>query len=126
MDAIRTGFSPKVFAGESVLKLDVKRDLPWLDPASQQARDIERFRWFSNDYLAIDPRNPLQIADIRYSLIPSQVAPLWSISLSPAATSGQHVGYVTTRNPDSRQTDLLLAMLRGEGGSTPQRFLGGG
>jgi len=126
VDAIRTGFSPKVFAGDSVLKLDVKRDLPWLDPASQQARDIERFRWFSNDYLAIDPRDPLQIGDIRYSLIPSQVAPLWSISLSPAAAPDQHVGYVTTRNPDSGQTDLLLAMLRGEGGSTPQRFLGGG
>ncbi|MEP4485046.1 MAG: metal-dependent hydrolase [Halioglobus sp.] len=126
VDAIRTGFAPKVFVGDSVLKLDVKRDLPWLDPASQQARDIERFRWFSNDYLAIDPRNPLQIGDIRYSLIPSQVAPLWSISLSPTAAPDQHVAYVTTRNPDSGQTDLLLAMLRGEGGSTPQRFLGGG
>jgi hypothetical protein len=33
---------------------------------------------------------------------------------------------VTQRNPDGRQTDLLWAMLRGEGGSTPERFLGGG
>jgi inner membrane protein len=126
IDAIRTGFAPRVFAGDSVAKLDVSRDLPWLDPASQQARDIERFRWFSNDYLAIDPTDPLRIGDIRYSLVPSQVAPLWSIALSREATPDQHVAYVTQRNPDGRQTDLLWAMLRGEGGSTPERFLGGG
>jgi hypothetical protein len=34
----------KVYPGDSVPKLDLERDFPWLDHKSQQARDIERFR----------------------------------------------------------------------------------
>jgi len=47
IDGIRTGMSVTHIAGESAAKLDVRTHLPWLDQQSQQAKDIERFRWFS-------------------------------------------------------------------------------
>ena len=52
---MRAGWRPRVYQGDSVPKLDIARDMPWLDDSSQQARDIERFRWFSNGYIARDP-----------------------------------------------------------------------
>ncbi len=81
VDAVRASLWPRVFPGDSVPKLDIDRDLPWLDRNSQQARDIERFRWFSNGYIARDPIYTNRIMDIRYSLLPNDISPLWSIGL---------------------------------------------
>ena len=47
VDAVRAGMDVIVCPGASVAALDIARDLPWLDLNSQQARDVERFRWFS-------------------------------------------------------------------------------
>ena len=68
-------------AGGSVPVLDVSRDLPWLGQESRQARDIERFRWFSEDYLALDPKRPNSVIDMRYSVVPNQIDALWGIEL---------------------------------------------
>jgi len=111
VDAVRTGFSPKVFPGEHVLKLVLERDMPWLDRNSQQARDIERFAWFSNGYVARDPVFHNRVIDVRYSLLPNEVAPLWSIELSPQAGPAQHVTYLTHREPGSRSAGDLWEML---------------
>jgi len=88
----------KHWQGERVAKLDVPRDLPWLDASSQQAKDIERFRWFSDDYLAIDSRNPLRVVDIRYSMLPNEITALWGIELSPEAGNESYAQYVTLRD----------------------------
>ncbi|MEZ9417274.1 metal-dependent hydrolase, partial [Vibrio sp. 10N.286.49.E1] len=78
----RVGTSVNVYPGESIAKLNVSSDLPWLDSNSQQAKDIERFRWFSNGYIAQDPSDDLRIIDVRYSIVPNQLKALWSIKLS--------------------------------------------
>ncbi|TCO76728.1 metal-dependent hydrolase [Chromatocurvus halotolerans] len=97
VDAVRTGPNPRIYPGESLPVLDIDRDLPWLDPQSQQARDIERFRWFSMGYITQDPDNPNRIIDIRYSLLPNEMKALWSIQLDPAAGPGDHADYRTHR-----------------------------
>ena len=111
VDAVRAGLTMKLYPGDSVEKLDVTRDFPWLTPDSQQARDIERFRWFSNGYLAIEPGNPYRITDIRYSMIPNEIQGLWSIELSPQARQADHVGYVVSREADDRKLLTFRAML---------------
>ncbi len=126
VDAVRAGLSPKLYPGDRVAKLDVARDFPWLDPASQQAEDIERFRWFSNDYVAMDPLHPNRIIDVRYSMIPNQVNALWSIELSPGAGSEDHVAYRTHRDANSARAELLWAMVSGSAASGRQTSLGGG
>ena len=55
VDAVRAGIGVTACPGTSIPALDTRRDLPWLDGDSQQSRDIERFRWFSDDYLSVDP-----------------------------------------------------------------------
>jgi inner membrane protein len=113
VDAVRARLSPTVFLGSSVDKLDVSRDLPWLDAGSQQARDIERFRWFSNGYIAQDPHNDNRIIDIRYSLVPNEVAPLWSIELRRDAGPLEHVAYITHRDLNDERTATMRAMVMG-------------
>jgi len=111
VDAVRVGLEPQVFPGDSVAKLHIPRDFPWLDMDSQQARDIERFRWFSNDYLAVSPINSKQIIDMRYSAIPNEVRGLWAIELSPTALKDEHVAYEFDRQPSLKRFDKLFQML---------------
>jgi inner membrane protein len=125
VDAVRTGFRPRFYPGESVARLDLERDLPWLEPGSQQARDVDRFRWFSNGYVARDPQHPNRVIDIRYSLLPNEVAPLWSIELDPAAGASVHAAYITHRGGAGERAGSLWAMLRGVPSVGEQR-LGGG
>jgi inner membrane protein len=114
VDAIRAGTEIQVIAGESIQTLNIERDLPWLDMQTQQARDIERFRWFSNGYIAEDPHKPNQIIDIRYSMLPHQATGLWGIQLSPIADSDQHVSYDMFRSNDTQTLQLFWSMLMGD------------
>jgi inner membrane protein len=111
VDAVRAGINTKIFIGNRAAKLDTNRDFPWLDKSSQQAKDIERFRWFSIDYLAIDPNNTNRVIDVRYSMVPNQIAPLWSIELSPSAKPAEHVKYLTNRDASDARLDVFKAML---------------
>ncbi len=111
IDAVRVGAGVKVFEGEVVAKLDLARDFPWLDPASQQARDVERFRWFSAGYLAKSAKVDNFIVDMRYSLLPNRGDGLWGVTLSPAAAPDEHVGYRVTREPDEPTRSAFFAMV---------------
>lgn len=115
VDAVRVGPSPAVYPGDCIEKLDIARDFAWLDLDSQQARDIERFRWFSNGYIAKDPLRENRIIDIRYSMVPNELAALWSIELSRDADASDHVGYETHRDTSGGQSSTLWEMLFGEG-----------
>jgi len=111
VDAVRVGYQPTLFPGSSIEALDIKRDFPWLPKDSQQARDIERFRWFSKGYLAKDPSNPYHIIDLRYSLLPNEINGLWSIKLSPTANKDAHVDFVTKRNASQEHQKKLWQMI---------------
>jgi inner membrane protein len=93
VDAATVGWNKVPIRGASIDKLDVASDYPWLPPDSIQARDIERFRWFSDGFIARNPDNNLMIMDVRYSLLPNELKPLWVIhprpdSQEPPAVSG--------------------------------------
>jgi len=113
VDAVRATLAPKVFPGRALDKLDLARDLPWLDKNTQQARDIERFRWFSNGYVAHDPDNKNRVIDIRYSLVPNEIAPLWSIELRPDAGPLEHVAFITHRDLTDERRATMRAILIG-------------
>lgn len=113
VDAVRAGLAPRVYPGDSVEKLNIARDMPWLNLQSQQARDIERFRWFSNGYIARDPVFSNRVIDVRYSMIPNEVAPLWSIELKPGAQLHQHAAYLVHRNAGGNSLSRMWAMVAG-------------
>ena len=97
VDAIRVLKNASVIEGTSVAQLNLNRDFPWLDVNSQQAQDIERFRWFSNKYLAVDPNDSRRIIDVRYSLIPNRLDGMWGIVLNQDAAADEHVTWTTSR-----------------------------
>jgi inner membrane protein len=112
VDAVKPGlFTPVVWQGDDVRKLDVQRDFPWLDPGSQQARDIGRFSLASAGYLALDPSDSRRIGDVRYSMLPQTIAPLWGIELSPTAGANDHVAYYTKRDNGRAAVGRIAAMM---------------
>ena len=113
VDAVRVGLDTRVYPGGSIAEFNASADLPWLDSASQQARDLERFRWFSSDYLAMDTDNPLLVVDMRYSLLPNEIKGLWGIEFDPGADGDAHVRYRAQRSADSERARRLWAMLKG-------------
>ncbi len=114
VDAIRVGFTTRLYPGDHAEKLDISKHLPWLDPDSQQAKDIERFRWFSSNYLAIDAGDRNLVVDIRYSVIPNEIDALWGIRLDPDADSAAHVGHQMKRKASPERLQKLKRMLYGE------------
>lgn len=114
VDAVRAGGSVTIIEGEHVERLNLTAAFPWLDAKSQQARDVERFRWFSNDYLAIDRDDPSLIVDMRYSHLPNEIQGLWGIRLNPDASVDEHVTWIARRSAGSERFEQLWAMLNGK------------
>lgn len=114
VDAIRVLADARVYPGETARKLDIARDFPWLAPESQQYKDIHRFAWFSNRYLALDAHDPARIIDARYSLVPNEISPLWGIVLRPDADTDEHVQYFTERDTSRARREKFMAMLLGK------------
>ena len=113
-DAVRAGPELTVYPGEFVAKLDIERDLPWLDADSQQARDLARFNWFSQGYLSLDPANPLRVIDMRYSLVPNEARGMWSIWLERNAAAKDHVIMKQDRDTSGPRREKFSRMLRND------------
>ena len=112
VDAVKPGLSKALtWQGTSVAKLNVSRDFPWLDPASQQARDIGRFNLESAGYLARDPNNNYRIGDVRYSMLPTSIAPLWGIELRPKAGINEHVAFYAKRDDPWTAVRRIVQMM---------------
>ncbi|MEQ9109292.1 MAG: metal-dependent hydrolase [Rhodospirillaceae bacterium] len=111
VDAVRAGIAPHIYDGVSVSKLDLSQDLPWLDPDAQQTEDIRRFRDFSMGFVALDPEASNRVIDVRYSFLPNEIGPLWSLEVSPNADSNAHALYQTHRDNPQQNFKRLWQML---------------
>lgn len=115
VDALRMGRRVQVFPGDSIAVLDTEQDLPWLRASSRQAADIERFRWFSDDYLGLDRRDGLRVVDVRYSMVPDEIDALWGLLLDPEAAPHRPVAFFHNSRPTPEQRAALWRMLVGLG-----------
>lgn len=113
VDAIRTLHSSTWCLGESVRIFDYQRHLPNLNKDSQQKKDIERFRWFSQDYLGFDAEKNL-VTDVRYSMVPNQITPMWGLVIDSGRDINEHAIWWTSRGLDQGQLDVFKQMLNGE------------
>lgn len=69
------------------------------------ARDLGRFSWFCDGWIARDPSDPGVIGDARYSLHPDRYVPVWGIRFHPStARPTEWVDRSRTRRGDARQT----------------------
>ena len=115
VDAVKLLWNTKYITGTSIQKLNVKRDFPWLPEDSQQAKDIERFRWFSDGFLAVSTRNPNLIMDVRYSFLPNRINPMWGVELSKQQIEignlDAYADYQMIRNLDQNTGKAYFEML---------------
>ena len=113
VDAIRTVRSSTWCSGENIRMFDYQQHLPDLDEDSQQKKDIERFRWFSQDYLGFDEEKNL-VTDVRYSMIPNQITPMWGLVIDDLQDVNEHAIWWTSRSLEQSQLDLFKEMLSGK------------
>ena len=115
VDAIRVGLfsEPRIYPGESVDKFVLERDLNGLTASSVLAQDIARFSHFSSGFLAIRPEQPNVLVDVRYSNLPTTLAPLWGIEINPQQPD-QHAQYKLYRDSSSATREKFLKLLLGE------------
>jgi len=115
VDAVTLLWDTDIISGASIRKLNVQKDFPWLPDNSQQAKDIERFRWFSNDYLAVSVNDNKLISDVRYSFIPNNINTMWGIEINKRLIDDgdydAHVFFETNNHLDKETRDQFLDML---------------
>ena len=113
VDAIRTVHSTTWCLGENTKVFNYEYHLPNLNKDSLQGRDIEKFRWFSQDYLGYDKEKNL-VTDIRYSMIPNQIASMWGLVIDDMREINEHATWWTSRGLKQSQLDLFKEMLSGK------------
>ena len=113
VDAIRVGWDTRIYEGDTIEKLNLARHFPWLSPSTQQARDVDRFRWFSDDWLAIDATDPSVIVDARFSQLPQSTEGLWGIGLDQQRGDHEPIAWITNRQTSSQDLATFYALLTG-------------
>ena len=112
VDAIRAGHRLTWCPGESIKIFDYQYHLPDLEENSQQREDIERFRWFSQDYLGFQGDKNL-VTDVRYSMIPNQITPMWGLIIDEQQGKNEHAVWWASRDIDDESLTLFKEMLLG-------------
>ena len=115
-----------IYESNGVLRIDRIR-VPWIRHATysttatvplttaeaargdaRMLRDLERFTWFSDGWIARAPADPTVIGDARYSLRADRYEPVWGIRFHPGAA------LPTEWVNRTRQRDAGVAQLWGE------------
>ena len=115
IDAIRVGLAnDRIYQGESVKSVLPQINFSTIDNESLLYKDIMRFQTFSNNFIALDPRDQSILGDIRYSMIPSSANPLWGIAINPNKED-EYAPYLTMRKYNSQLRQQYINMILGAG-----------
>lgn len=114
VDAIRLGVSGEnmLYAGGEVPIFHPAEAFPDLAPDSILYRDIERFRTYSEGFIAAHPDRPFVVGDLRYAMLPNSLKPLWGIVVDTSRPR-QHADYRDFRDMDEEMAEAFLSMLFG-------------
>lgn len=110
-DGIRIFPNKKIYEGVKIKKLKEDIDFRWLQKTSQQYRDVQRFKWFSDDHLAISPHNSNLIIDARYSMLPNEISGLWGIELKQERNENEHIKFITNRSLSKERLLKLWSLI---------------
>jgi inner membrane protein len=109
VDAINLGLKEVFYKGESIKAFNKKDYIHWNSLTSIQKKDVDRFIWFSQNYVAINPIEDKEIIDIRYSNLPNQIGGLWGIEVEPK--SHKHVKFVSNRETTRKDFKKFFMMI---------------
>jgi inner membrane protein len=114
VDAVRTlpWSSPVHYPGSSVPAYTPEVASAELSSGSVLAKDVERFRFFSQGYLHRHPDLGNVVGDTRYAMFPDSTIPLWGIGVDPA-NPDQHVQFEYFRDSSKSAFARLWQMILG-------------
>jgi inner membrane protein len=114
VDGIRVGLfdDNRVYQGNSAKRFVPDRDIPELDASSALHHDIERFLYFSEGYVITDSTRDNVLVDVRYSMLPTGLAPLWGIDMNVESKT-QHAQFVNYRDRTEDTRERFISMLLG-------------
>ncbi len=110
VDVVRAGITIKHNEGDSIDKFNLENDLPLLSNNTVLVNDIKRFTYFSDDYVSLYPDKPMVIGDVRYSMEPQKIKPLWGITIKPAQPD-RHVMYEFYRESTNESRKQFMDMV---------------
>ena len=112
VDAIRLGLfsEDKVYIGDSTEKFNAIDHLSKKELSSVLHEDINRFTNFSSGYVAIDKTQPNVIGDLRYSMLPTSIKPLWGIVINKNKLD-EHAEYKFFRDNNPHIREQFVTML---------------
>lgn len=114
VDAIRAGLSShRIYPGGSTPRVVPAHDLGTLPHNSTAYLDAERFDRFSDGFTQWHPTNPNVLGDVRYSMSPTGLTPLWGVEIDRQQPD-EHVRYLFFRELDKGQRNRFLDMLLGK------------
>ncbi len=115
IDAIRLGLfaDNRIYTGTQARRFVPERDKPGLVAGSPLSHDIRRFFILSNDFVAADPARDNVLIDVRYSMLPTRLAPLWGIDMNLDSPDA-HASFVTYRDRPHDIRQRYKAMLLGQ------------
>jgi len=109
IDAVNIGPKKEIFTGQKIKKFNTA-DLSYFNDLSEdQKKDIDRFLWFSQDFVAVNPKNEYELLDIRYSNLPNEIGGLWGIHLNP--NTENHVEFISNRSLQKRDFKQFFLMI---------------
>jgi inner membrane protein len=109
IDAVNIGPKTEVFTGQKIKKFN-KYELPYFNDLSEiQKKDIDRFLWFSQNFVATNPQNQFELLDIRYSNLPNEIGGLWGIYLTP--NTKEHVKFISNRSLQKKDLKQFFKMI---------------
>lgn len=113
VDAVRVGISnTRVYPGTSVPRFDPAGDFETLPSDSIVARDIQRFSRLADGYVIADPSRERVLTDVRYSMLPTSVTPMWGLDINVSGNS-EHARFQIYRDRPEAAREAFTAMLLG-------------
>lgn len=103
---------PLHYPGESVKAFTIEDRSKLLPDDSVLAGDVERFRFFSQNYLYRYPEDERVIGDMRYAMYPNSAQPLWGVLLDPTKAD-VHTEFVYFRDASKSSFKILWDMILG-------------
>jgi inner membrane protein len=115
VDAIRVPWfgSSRVYPGENSLTFSLEEFQAVHSVSELHIADIERFRYFSANFVVEDPRHRGVLSDFRYAAVPNAVAPLWGVDVL-GTPSDQHLVFLQFHDIDPADRKRFLGMLQGK------------
>lgn len=79
-----------------------------MHPTSRRAERL--FRWFSANWVALDPEDPSVVGDLRYSFSPGEALPIWGVRIDEASGKVEWINNRSRRTPTL--SDLVALVTR--------------